>query len=60
MPTILTKEEEIETWLSVRLEESLRLQRPLPDEGLRVVARGEKEDSGSNRHPFESPHQFSR
>ena len=45
MPVILTKPEEIEQWLEAPAPEALKLQRPLPDDALRIVARGEKEDS---------------
>jgi len=44
MPVILTAPEEIEQWLTAPAEEALRLQRPLPDGALTVVARGEKQD----------------
>ena len=44
MPVILTTAEEIETWLTAPTPEALRLQRPLPDDVLVVVARGQKQD----------------
>ena len=44
MPAILTKPEEIETWMTAPAEEALKLQRPLPDGSLKIVARGEKKD----------------
>ena len=44
MPVILTKSEEIETWMTAPTEEALKLQRPLPDGSLQIVARGEKKD----------------
>jgi putative SOS response-associated peptidase YedK len=44
MPVILTTLEEIETWLTAPADEALRLQRPLPDGTLKIVAHGEKED----------------
>jgi putative SOS response-associated peptidase YedK len=44
MPVILTKGEEIETWLSAPAAEALKLQRPLPDDALGIVARGRRED----------------
>ena len=44
MPVILTTEEEIDTWMTAPAEEALKLQRPLPDGALRIVARGEKQD----------------
>jgi putative SOS response-associated peptidase YedK len=45
MPVILTKTEEFDLWLEGETVEALKLQRPLPDETLRIVARGEKEDA---------------
>ena len=44
MPVILTTPEEIEQWLTAPAEDALKLQRPLPDGSLIVVARGEKQD----------------
>ena len=44
MPLILTTPEEVETWMTAPPEEALKLQRPLQDGMLRIVARGIKED----------------
>ncbi|WP_052215187.1 SOS response-associated peptidase [Belnapia sp. F-4-1] len=44
MPVILTTPDEIELWLTAPAEDALKLQRPLPDGSLSVVARGEKQD----------------
>jgi putative SOS response-associated peptidase YedK len=44
MPVILRDAEEIDRWLSAPTPEALKLQRPLPDGALKIVARGEKED----------------
>jgi putative SOS response-associated peptidase YedK len=44
MPVILTSEGDREAWLTAAVEEALKLQRSLPNETLRVVATGEKED----------------
>ena len=44
MPVILTTAEEIETWMTAPPEEALRLQRPLHDGMLQIVARGERKD----------------
>jgi hypothetical protein len=43
---ILTKPEDIDLWMPGTPAEALNLQRPLPDNSLRVVARGAKEDAG--------------
>ena len=44
MPVILRDAAEIDQWMNAPLPEALKLQRPLPDGSLRIVARGEKED----------------
>lgn len=44
MPAILTTPEEIEIWMTAPAEQALKLQRPLPNGVLRIVATGEKED----------------
>lgn len=44
MPVILTTEGEIEQWMTAPAPEALELQRPLPDDVLQIVARGERED----------------
>ena len=44
MPVILTTPDEVETWMTTSPDEALKLQRPLPDGSLRIVARGVKED----------------
>jgi putative SOS response-associated peptidase YedK len=44
MPVILTTTEEFDLWLEGETVEALKLQRPLPVEMLKIVARGEKED----------------
>jgi putative SOS response-associated peptidase YedK len=44
MPVILTTAEEIETWMGAPAKVALTLQRPLPDDALRIVARGKKQD----------------
>lgn len=45
MPVLLTKPEDWETWLTGTAEEAIGLQRPLPNEALRIVASGEKSDA---------------
>ncbi|WP_245595012.1 SOS response-associated peptidase family protein [Gemmobacter nectariphilus] len=44
MPVILTSEDEVDHWLTAPTVEALALQRPLPDDALQIVARGEKQD----------------
>ena len=44
MPVILTTPEEVETWMTAPTEDAVKLQRPLPDGSLKIVARGEKKD----------------
>jgi putative SOS response-associated peptidase YedK len=47
MPVILTRDEELDAWLEAPWPEAARLQRPLPDGSLRIVARGEKMDEAA-------------
>ena len=44
MPVILTEAADIETWITAPWQIACRLQRPLPDGALRIVARGVKLD----------------
>jgi putative SOS response-associated peptidase YedK len=44
MPVILTTPAEVEQWMTAPAEEALKLQRPLPDGMLSIVARGERKD----------------
>jgi len=45
MPVILTSPDEADRWLEADTPDALALQRPLPDDELRIVAKGEKEDT---------------
>jgi putative SOS response-associated peptidase YedK len=46
MPVILRTPEEIDAWMDLPAEQALQLQRPLADDTLEIVARGEKKDEG--------------
>jgi putative SOS response-associated peptidase YedK len=44
MPVILTTAAEVDLWLWAKTPDALELQRPLPDDALRNVSRGERSD----------------
>jgi putative SOS response-associated peptidase YedK len=46
MPVILKDPNEFELWMTAPWSEAAKLQRPLPDDALRIVARGERQDGG--------------
>jgi putative SOS response-associated peptidase YedK len=56
MPVILTTAEEFDLWLEGETVEALKLQRPLSDEMLDIVARGEKEDPAPVRDDHLAAH----
>jgi hypothetical protein len=51
MPVILTTPDEVEAWMTAPAEQALKLQRPLANGSLRIVARGVKEDSAEPAAP---------
>jgi putative SOS response-associated peptidase YedK len=51
MPVILTTAAEVDQWLAADTADALALQRPLPDDALRIVAKGEKEDRSPEFEP---------
>ena len=46
MPVILTTPDEVDDWLAAAMADAVALQRPLPDERLRIVAKGERYNLG--------------
>src|SRR5262249_61089145 len=45
MPVLLTAQQEFDTWLDAPVNDAIALQRPLPNELLRIVAKGGRTDS---------------
>jgi putative SOS response-associated peptidase YedK len=48
MPVLLLDELARETWLHGTVEAALALQRPAPEDALRIVARDEKQNAAPN------------
>jgi putative SOS response-associated peptidase YedK len=51
MPVILTTPEECDAWLPAEPADALKLQRPLSDEALKIVATGQPEDPPPEEAP---------
>jgi len=47
MPVILTTVEEMDTWMRASWAEAMSLQRPVSEESLIIVAKGQKRDGGT-------------
>jgi putative SOS response-associated peptidase YedK len=47
MPVLLTTEEEADQWLTAEVHEALELQRPLPSDQMKIVAKGERKDEAA-------------
>jgi hypothetical protein len=44
---VSTTPDECEAWMNAPVDEALTLQRPLPNDALKIVASGEKEDGAA-------------
>jgi putative SOS response-associated peptidase YedK len=51
MPVILTTREEIDCWMTAPTEKAIKLQRPLPDDALMIVAKGRGRPRGLMNRP---------
>ena len=49
MPVTLTTPADVEIWLTVEFGDAVALQRPLPDDALRIVAKVERQDGQPRR-----------
>ncbi len=51
LPTGSRSPTQTDRWLEAETADALALQRPLPDDALRIVAKGEKEDATPQSFP---------
>jgi len=47
MPVLLTTEDDVDRWLTAPVEEELELQRPLPSDQMKIVAKGERKEEAA-------------